>query len=59
MSNLYVDKLALEEKYPIDNNPLFPGKRFYTDSKNRLALESRRFEVECLGYHCVGEKFGI
>jgi hypothetical protein len=45
---------ALEAKYPIDNDPLFPGKRIYTDPSSGFQFELNSGRLTVWASHLVG-----
>jgi len=46
-------RLELEEKYPVDNNPLFPGKHIYTDPKTGFHWELTSGRLNVWAAHLV------
>lgn len=44
---------ALEDKYPIDNDPLFPGKRIYTDPSSGFQFELTSGRLTVWASHVV------
>jgi hypothetical protein len=49
----------LEEKYPLDNHPLFPGKCIYSDKKTGSHWELTVIHLNVWATHLVWNKFGI
>jgi hypothetical protein len=60
-----IDKLTaparqdLEEKYLLDNHPLFPGKHIYSDKKTGSHWELTVICLNVWATHLVWNKFGI
>lgn len=46
-------RLDLEEKYPEGNNPLYPGKRIYTDVKTGFSWELTSGRMTVWAAHLV------